>query len=307
MIVNSDSFSPSDSPKLNVSFTHKTLFSSNAISRKTNVLISFMEETNLVIDENALIMNSDQTEVYDFWGYNFEGLTIPATVTKIRQKSFENSTFIRLYFKTGSQLSVIENYSFVNCSKLTTIYFLPTNVLSNIGFHAFFECFSLEKMQSFETANYKCVDNTLYYIDETGKHLFLHACKSPEKSLNISCKSIRSYAFNQCDNIENITIAPDSVTLIEEYSFNKCSSLKQINFPLSVETVQPNSFVECDSLVCPLVIENKSPSFLKMIIDSGIPRRLLISCKVLQATQNLQVFEKMGNTSPNLFSKRLSK
>ena len=78
-----------------MSFAYKTLFSSNSIKRITNISVSYLNEPNLIIDTNCLIMNYEQTEISEFWGYKnnyFYEVTIPNTVEIIHERSFENST-----------------------------------------------------------------------------------------------------------------------------------------------------------------------------------------------------------------------
>ncbi|EAY14952.1 surface antigen BspA-like [Trichomonas vaginalis G3] len=419
MIVNAPLFISTTTPKARLSFTCKTFFSSTAIERDTKVLISYINESNLIITPQLFIMKSNQTEIYEYWGLN-TNIMIPKNITTIKESAFENSTISQIGFEADSQLSTIEKYAFRKCSNLSSFDFSPTllrflgiesfkdciklrsanfasnqlvvmrnafencnnlvnvsniadvlencfsgcikladvkirdnaakiayksfekcyslesikipssieiisehafancvslksiifsetNNLLKISFNSFSGCNSLENISNFDSDKYKCFDNTLYYKNETGIDLIFHAFNSSDKVLILNCNVICSYSFTDCNNVYNISISPNSVSLIEKFSFYSCKNLKYINFPLSVETVESNSFTDCPSLRCPLIIENITIDYLRMIVDSGIPSRLLFSCHILAGSYNIQIIKRIVSNSPSLFWKHLSK
>ncbi|EAY14969.1 hypothetical protein TVAG_396990 [Trichomonas vaginalis G3] len=412
MIVAGQFFISYPSPKVRMSFTCQTFFSSFlVIYRNANVSISYINKSDLIITTQLFIMNSNQTEIYGYWGLN-TGLTIPKNVTTIKERAFENSNIYQINFNADSNLSVIENYAFRNCSnlysfdfslialnyignesfkdciKLTyvrfyssdvvvmsnafencinlvnvsnitnvldgcfsgctnltnveirersrvicsksfancysleyilipssvqyvseysflncihlkSIKFIETNSLRKISNRSFSGCNSLQNISNFESDKYKCIDNTIYYKNETGDYLTFHLNTSLDKTLFINCSVICSYSFNECNNIYNITILPNTVSLIEKYSFNNCLNLQHINFPLSVETVESHSFYECHSIRCPLIIENTKLDYIRMIVYSGIPRKLIFTCGVYHDTRKLEtpyIFRKAATT-----------
>ncbi|EAY14975.1 leucine Rich Repeat domain protein, putative [Trichomonas vaginalis G3] len=404
MTIDAQDFVTDNSPKIKMFFTNKTIFSSVfAIHRNTHVSISYINGSDLIITPKLYIMNSNQTELYEYWGVSasYHLFTIPKTVTTIKERAFENSNVSKLDFEADSQLISIENYAFRNCSKLYSLDFssaglryigiesfkeciklssvnfiskllvimnnafenciklqsvnnlnnIPdscfcgctnlrsVNILENsrlIGYKSFENCYSLEsinipsfietiseysflnciklnsinfternnlvkisnnsfsgcnslqKISNFDSDRCKCIDNTIYYKNKTGEYLIFHLNRSLDKTLIINCSVICSYSFNECNNIYNITILPSSVSLIEKYSFNNCLNLQHINFPLSVQNVESHSFVECRSIRCPLIIENTKLDFLRMIIYSGIPRNLIVSCKIYHDTRDFE-------------------
>ncbi|EAX88888.1 surface antigen BspA-like [Trichomonas vaginalis G3] len=390
MIVNAELFCPLHSSNLRMIFTNKTLFSNDAIGKETKVSISYLDESDLFIFKNSLIMNSIQTLVYEFWGYNYTTITIPNSVTTIKERAFESSSLNNIHVEKDSSLSVIENlafnncsnlesfdltnlplssigfsafkgcsklthirfwlsklilmdnafencislksvsnifnipercfagcinlreisfcenteiigirafencysletitipasvqiiseYSFLNCRKLKSITFSSINSLSFIAVNSISVCDSLTNISNFESDKYKSIDNTLYRKNESGEYLIYHLSNSINDMLTVNCDTICSYSFNHSNNIQKIKIV--SVYLIEEFSFNNCINLKYINFPLSVQTVQPIAFNECRSIKCPLIIENQSSTYIKMLVDSGIPQSIITSCK----------------------------
>ena len=58
---------------------------------------------------------------------------------------------------------------------------------------------------------------------------------------------IPDYAFQQCSNIESITL-DDNYTLIGKYAFEKCSQLRQIIIPDSVKSIEKGTFSGCSAL-----------------------------------------------------------
>ncbi|EAY04455.1 surface antigen BspA-like [Trichomonas vaginalis G3] len=146
MIVNSHSFSSDTSPKLRMSFTDKTLFSQSSIQRNTNISIFYLTEPNLIIDTNCLVMNFDQTEIYEFWGYNFSnGITIHKNVNTILESAFENSEISYICLELDSQLAVIQKFAFRNCRQLCSFNSSLAN-LRTLGYSAFKDCINLKAL-----------------------------------------------------------------------------------------------------------------------------------------------------------------
>ena len=237
---------------------------------------------------------------------NLSTISIMEVTTLIGIRSFENCN--SLYKITiPSSVKTISEYAFINCNNLRSITFSQENSLSKISINSISGCESLKSISNFESDKYKCIDNTIYYKNNTKLDLIYHLSKSIDKVLLINCDVICRYSFNHSNNIVNISLSSNSVSLIESYSFNECKNLKYINFPLSVETVSTHAFHECKSIRCPLIIENKTSEYLIMIVKSGIPPKLIISCRVVHGTNNIKLLKQICNTSPNLYWRHLSK
>ena len=58
---------------------------------------------------------------------------------------------------------------------------------------------------------------------------------------------IGSYAFQDCDNLENIFL-PDSITSIGDSAFNGCSALTSIDIPAGVTSINDSAFNGCSAL-----------------------------------------------------------
>ena len=50
-----------------LSFNCKILFSKEVIYDKINVIVSFLNASDLILTEESFIMNSNKTEIYGFW------------------------------------------------------------------------------------------------------------------------------------------------------------------------------------------------------------------------------------------------
>ena len=252
-------------------------------------------------------MDSEQTEIYEYWRYRYYTITIPKSVIKIREKAFDNSTILGLKYEENSTLTYIGNYAFrdcsslkkieipssiimisdyafINCTKLEIIKFSKSNKLENFSILSISNCVSLKNISDFSSSKYSCEYNTIYYKNDSKIHPIHHVSKSIDKVLVINCNVICSYSFNISLNIENISISSNSVTLIKKCSFIKCANLKYINFPLSVETVEEFAFYECKSIQCPLIIGNKSIDYIGMIANSGIDKNLIKSCNAIRSS-----------------------
>ena len=69
MAVKTFYFITNNMPKVKLSFTCKTIFATSyySIQRNTNVSISYLNEPNLIITPYCLIMDFNQTVIYEYW------------------------------------------------------------------------------------------------------------------------------------------------------------------------------------------------------------------------------------------------
>ncbi len=58
---------------------------------------------------------------------------------------------------------------------------------------------------------------------------------------------VGAYAFNGCDQLENITV-PNTLKSINDHAFKKCDSLKKINIPEGVYSIGREAFRSCGNL-----------------------------------------------------------
>ena len=126
-------------------------------------------------------------------GTKVTNLTIPNTVTKIKDYTFYNCKSLASVTFPNS-VTQIGNYSFNGCSGLNSLSF--GNSLTSIGFRAFYGCSSLPSIEIPNTVN-----------------------------------SLGQYAFSGCTGMTLLTI-PNSVTTFGGMAFNGCSGLTAIRSKL---------------------------------------------------------------------------
>ena len=233
MMVDSYEFSSSDTPKMRLSFSKKTLFSYDSIDRITNISVSYITDPNLIIDTSRLIMNYNQTKIYESWSYNYNlnEIKIPKTVEIILESAFENSTIDKIYFEIGTRLSVIGDYAFRNCSQLISFNSTFAN-LRILGYLAFKDCISLKSL-SFGSPNLVVKNNA--FENCTNLVNIINMTNIPEK------------CFYACTKLSNISFM-EGTTFIGVRSFENCFSLENISIPSSIENISEYSFFNCNNL-----------------------------------------------------------
>lgn len=110
-------------------------------------------------------------------------LQLPKSITKISKLALHHNPYIKkISFNTN--LQIIDDYAFQDCTNLETLYFPKDTKIRIIPKHAFDGCCSL-------------------------KHI----------SLPSSLVSIQAYAFKDCTQIETLTI-PIDVTSVDRHAFS---------------------------------------------------------------------------------------
>lgn len=139
-------------------------------------------------------------------------VTIPASVTSIGFKAFENcQQMTTVSFKPGSQLATIDSSAFSSCLQLQTIT-LPETVTA-IKTYAFAWCYALTTI-----------------------------------NLPVGLQTLEPGAFSYCQQLESVTI-PASITTIPSGAFMGCSDLNSATLPATLTGIAANAFKDCPKLV----------------------------------------------------------
>lgn len=129
--------------------------------------------------------------------------------------------------------------------KSLTVCKIPATV-EYIEEKAFLCCSNLESIEC-ESDFFKLIDGVLFTAD--GKTLVRYPPKKSGTHYVVpdSVVNIRSFAFENCEFLENI-ILPDSLTTIGERAFYNCKSLQGIILPNSITKICEATFYNCCGL-----------------------------------------------------------
>jgi len=179
----------------------------------------------LVVEGNVLKYLND---------YTLKNVVIPDFITSIEAYAFCDAVNLESV-KIPDGLTLIGESAFANCKKLSTIN-VPDSV-QTIGQKAF-------RNTCVKNLNNKChtikdgfyIENSeiIYFADYSAKKVII-----PE-----GVTKIGKFAFNGCQNLEEIII-PDSVTTIEEGAFSE-TDLKNVQIPARVTSIGEGAFYFCD-------------------------------------------------------------
>ena len=184
-------------------------------------------------------------------------LTVIASCTSIRGESEGNYAFINTcntlescYFEVGSQLEVIQLYSFYKCIKLKEIDLSVCTRLKSIGTSAFQGCKSLNKV-TFPSSLQSISANAFYSANLI--NVFIPA----------SVLTIGSYSFAYNTQLTSFEFETDSsVNSIWDH-FLISAKIQSFYIPAKIKTLTGNSFESCTTLT-ELKI-NESNIYLKVV------------------------------------------
>lgn len=144
----------------------------------------------------------------------------------------------------NSSVNTLRDGAFKDCSGIESIS-IPASV-TKIGKRIFKD--SRSYLSSIEISP----DNLFYdsrdncnAIIEKATNTLIEGCQFTE--IPNSVTKIGDYAFEDCDQLENITI-PNSITEIGNFAFSGCTRLSKIEIPTSVTSIGDGAFSGCDLL-----------------------------------------------------------
>ncbi len=193
----------------NITIPSSVVTISNDAFTSTNIEAFSVDENNKYFstDNYGVLFNKNKTELIRYTtGERRETYSVPDSVKKIGDYSFENTQFIKKII-LGKNVSYIGVSAFEACYSLTSIN-IPATVTS-IGSSAFCHCESLTSI-------------TIPY----------------------GITSITEDTFDSCYMLSEVNL-PKSLTSIEYGAFTHCNSLKNITLPNSLKKIYSNAFYDC--------------------------------------------------------------
>ena len=207
------------------------------------------------IYEDDILFNKDKCKIISFRKQNLEAYVIPASVTSIGLRAFQNCRSLSNIVIPDSVTS-IGYCAFSNCSSLSNIV-IPDSVTS-IVYCAFSNCSSLSNIVIPDSVT--TIDDFAFWgcsslsniaipnsVTSIGDSAFDGCYSLSEIVIPSSITSIGDLAFSGCRSLSEIVI-PSSVTSIGDLAFYGCRSLSEIVIPSSVTSIGHHAFSGCDSL-----------------------------------------------------------
>lgn len=232
-------------------------------------------------------------------------------VTEIGELAFADQEILEsVVTPTGSFLKRIGKSAFANCSNLRQID-LTSSQLEVVDEKAFFECFTLKKVQF--PSNLKILgekaffNNTVLESVELGKNLeqigskaFYHCIRLQSIQLPKGLKALTSEdsseeqgaVFYECTSLKNVQIG-EGITKIPEKTFYGCTALEKIDLPNTVIEIGEKAFSYCSSLRTV-----QFPKYLKVIEYGAFYQCVQLNQLLFpESLQNIESAEYDGNAT----------
>ncbi|MBR3671594.1 MAG: leucine-rich repeat protein [Spirochaetia bacterium] len=174
---------------------------------------------------------------YAFYGSKLSDLTIPNSVTTIRDYAFAYIRGLTNLAIPNSVTSIGSN-AFIGCSGLTSLS-IPSSVTS-IGQSAFSNCTNIE------TVNFNAVNCTS--MGSSDNPAFSGCSKITTISIGPDVKNIPSYAFWGFDNSITVNYDASNCTTIAGNCFNNSFDISMV-FGSDVQIIPPSAFKNYTNLI----------------------------------------------------------
>ena len=209
--------------------------------------------------------------------YKLKSVFLSPYVEEIGTYSFSDTQIYK--FEFPKTLTSIGTMCFRNCTSLTEIS-IPENCnLETIDNSIFTDCFQFSTIHN-SCSKFKILNDALYNEDLTKFLLFPPNSPLTTFSFPETLTSIPSKALYGSKHLQIVFIPSSStITSILPNAFEGCTHLQYINIPLSIESIGLDAFKSCNQLQCGLIIENRSDSFIDMLVNTAkFPLRSLKPC-----------------------------
>ncbi len=151
--------------------------------------------------------------------YNLKEILLSNNIESIEHSAFSTDAISKIKFPNGSVNYVVENDCLIN-NTTKTLQIAGANPVIPNG------------------------------IEVIGEYAFALNKGIIKIEIPDSVKVLKSHAFANCHNVEEINISDNSkLEIVEKYAFGYCYKLKTINLPDSVYEMGNGVFLNCESLV----------------------------------------------------------
>ena len=217
------------------------------------------EEMSFIIDDAGTLKS---------YKGNSSRVVLPEGIKKIAFGAFKDRGEIQ-EITLPESLETIDDYAFYSCTSLRNVN-IPKNVKS-IGCLAFGGCENcknikigekLELIKKFaflgcknlrnitvkdENPNFSSYQGMLYNKDFSDLKICPQATEK-EITLHENTRTISSYAFQGCENLEKISKKGNEPISIYDAAFQDCKNLKYIDFEEKIDFIGPGVFTNCIAL-----------------------------------------------------------
>lgn len=202
---------------------------------------SVSDSKELLIPENVIYLGKVLKVISigkrAFYGADYESITLPQSVTSLREESFRGSKIKNIENIEG--ITFFGKYSFKDCSALENLIFNQKETVV-IGGGSFFGCSALEKIEIPSTVN---LDDSNGMFTNEG---YFESCLGL-KEVIINCERLPQVSFRDCSSLTDVIIGENCISLGSSCFYN-CINLVNINIPNSIIGIGSSCFRGCTSL-----------------------------------------------------------
>ena len=178
-------------------------------------------------------------------------LTIPSTVTEIKQYTFTGSSLMSVTIP--SSVTTIGTSAFASCYALSEVYNLSSLDIvagaSTYGDIARYATIVVNGPR--DESKFVTIDGVEYYKNSETDYIALRLSDKTKTSITLDSRTtqIGRYAFYGCTSLTSVNLSGCSnLTTIGDCAFCNCSSLTSITIPSSVTSIGGNAFYSCKTL-----------------------------------------------------------
>ncbi len=251
------------------------------------------EEMSFIIDDAGTLKS---------YKGNSSRVVLPEGIKKIAFGAFKDRGEIQ-EITLPESLETIDDYAFYSCTSLRNVN-IPKNVKS-IGCLAFGGCENcknikigegLKSLKKFaflgcrnlrsitveaKNPNFSSYEGILYSKDFSDLKVCPEATEK-ELTLHENTRSISSYAFQSCENLEKVSKAGERPISIYDAAFQDCKRLKQIDFENKIDFIGPGAFTNCTSLYKFTIGENVKSIGSSVFLGCKSLKELVVKAKDLE-------------------------